>query len=209
MRLLERRRNPDSMKRFYNWFHLFYGVIEKGLGPSMDTVIERLFEDSERYRELTAIEYACGSGSLARKLSVIFGSVEGRDSSFRMLMRARRFALRDGLGVRFEDGNILDIRDGERSYDFVFISFALHLFAKEDILSILRRALTIARKEVVIIDHPLEWALSTAFIEWMEGSHYDQFIQLDFAALAREAGAGSFSLEKLAKCSVMRMSRGS
>jgi ubiquinone/menaquinone biosynthesis C-methylase UbiE len=207
MKIAERRRGPASMKRFYDWFYLFYGLIEKTLEPRMDAVLGRLFENPGTLSDSTAIEYACGSGSLARRLSGIFGSVEGRDTSPRMLMRARRLALAKGHHIRFEDGNVLEIHESERSYDFVFVSFALHLFSKEDILAILSKLLLVAREEVVIIDHPLKWAASTAFVEWIEGSYYDRFIELDFEALAREAGAGSFSLEEIAECSVMRMSR--
>jgi len=194
------------MKRFYNWFHVFYGMIERGLGSSMDAVIAGLFGANAKYRASTAIEYACGSGSVARKLAPVFASVEGRDSSTMMLARARRLAKKGSLDIRFEEGNILDIGEPDGSFDFVFVSFALHLFSKDDILSILKRLLLVAREELVIIDHPLEWSPFTALIEWLEGSYYDQFIKLDFASLAREAGAGRFSLDEVAGCAVMRMS---
>lgn len=193
------------MKGFYNWFHAFYGFIEKGLDSNVDRVIKTLFADGEKFRGFSAIEYACGSGLLGRKLARIFKTVEGRDSSVNMIRRARRLAQKEKLNIRFDEGNILDIREPGKSFDYVFVSFALHLFAVEDIKAILARLLNVARKEVIVIDHSLKWGPVTAFIEWIEGSYYDQFIRLDFRTLAKEAGAGQFSLENISDCTVMRL----
>lgn len=195
------------MKRFYDWFHVFYGLIERGLSANIDAVIRRIFPDTGLLKNRTAIEYACGSGLLGRKLSVFFKSVEGRDSSVNMIRRAENIARREQRKIVCKKGNLPDIREKARSYDYVFISFALHLFSPAQIPSILRKMLTVARKEVIIIDHSLKWGPLTAFIEWIEGSYYDMFIKLDFRNLAAAAGARRFSLESVANCSVLRMSR--
>jgi ubiquinone/menaquinone biosynthesis C-methylase UbiE len=202
-----RRRSHNSMKKFYNWFHLFYGIIERWLSPKIDAVLGHLFPDTTHLKDLTAIEYACGSGLLGMKLSVIFKKVEGRDSSVNMIRRAKIAALENKLNLHCEEGNLLHIKESPQSYDYVFISFALHLFSTDDIQSILNSVLQIARKEVIIIDHSLRWNPLVAFVEWIEGSYYDKFIKLDFKSLFQKAGANYFNINTIADCSVMRLSR--
>ncbi len=75
------------------------------------------------------------------------------------------------------------------SYDYVFVSFALHLFSPEKEAAILRSLLRIARIAVVIIDHGMKWEPFTALIEWIEGSCYDKFIGLDFNSIGKQIGA--------------------
>ena len=85
----------------------------------------------------------------------------------------------------------------------MFTSFALHLFSPEDELRILSKFLAIAKEAVIIIDHEKTWRFATACMEWLEGSYYDQFIRLDFAAMIRKIGSPTLEESEISHCSVM------
>lgn len=204
MKLIEHRRSVDSMKRFYDWFHKYYGGIEKAIGRSLEGVVEKKLAALPGASLKNALEYACGSGSLTLELAKLFKSVRSRDLSKGMLERAKKRAVDAGLtNVTLCEGSMLQPDEPNKSYDYVFISFALHLFSPGDEKRILLALLSIARSAVVIIDHPKKWGLMTAFVEWIEGSYYDRFIRLDFSAIAKEIGAGKFEETEIMDCSVM------
>lgn len=192
------------MKRFYDWFHKYYGGIEKSLGPVLDEVLREKIGAFAGRESKTVLEYACGSGLLSLKLAGHFSSVEGRDASSGMIGRA--LMRRDAMGVAnasFRAGNILEPDERPGSYDYVFVSFALHLFAPEVARVILGKLIAIAREAVVIIDHGRKWEFMTALVEWIEGSFYDKFIRMDFVPIAREIGASRLDEEQIADCTVM------
>ena len=106
---LMHRRDPRSMKRLYNWFHNYYGLIEKSLGLKLDTVIQRKIMPLDRKESKTVLEYACGSGLLSLKLAPLFKTITGRDLSEGMINRAKERT--HGLGaanVSFGTGNIVE-----------------------------------------------------------------------------------------------------
>jgi ubiquinone/menaquinone biosynthesis C-methylase UbiE len=192
------------MKRLYNWFHNYYGSIEKSLGPKLDKIINGSMGGLPGAKNKTALEYACGSGLLSLKLARLFGSVEGRDLSEGMIGRARGRAAEEGAGnATFRIGNILAPDEEADSYDYVFVSFALHLFSPETEIKILKQLLRIAREAVIIIDHGRKWNIATAIIEWLEGGYYDVFIRQDFGQFAKTIGAARFSEEEIEDCSVL------
>ena len=202
------RRSPDSMRNFYNLIHLVYGLIEGHLGPKLDrvlsTVLPLLNIDSH---QTTALEYACGSGLLSLKLAPHFSLLTCRDQSCGMLERAKRRALKADLFPRFEIGNMLDITESPDSVDYVFISFALHLFSsqqRQEILTMLRK---VVRKEVIVIDHCRKSDWLTEWVERIEGSHYDEFIREDFDARANDAGFKQVVESEVATCMVLRFQK--
>ncbi len=197
------------MRRFYDWFHVFYGLIERTLGGNLDAVLSEKVSVQPDIRKMTALEYACGSGLLTRKLARIFHSVEGRDLSVGMMGRARKKNDRKNLNITCREGNLLDIREDPKSFDFVFISFALHLFSPEDETVILKNLLSVAREAIIIIDHSKNWNPFLALIEWFEGSHYDRFIRIDFAETARRIGAAEFEETEIRGCRVLTFRPGS
>ncbi len=198
------RRSHDSMKRLYNWFHNYYGGIEKSLGPKLDGVLDAAIAGLPDVKNRTVLEYACGSGLLSLKLAGLFKSVEGRDSSEGMIRRALGRAADEGAGnVTFWIGDILAPDEVPDSYDYVFVSFALHLFSPESEVNILKRLLQIAREAVIIIDHGRTWSIATAIIEWLEGGYYDAFIRQDFGRFAEMIGAAGFSEDEINDCSVL------
>jgi ubiquinone/menaquinone biosynthesis C-methylase UbiE len=180
------------MKRLYDWFHRYYGPIERSLECTLDEVVRAKIATLENAREMTALDYACGSGGWTLKIAPHFRCVKGRDQSSGMLSRAQERARQAGCTVAFREGSILEIDDDDCSVDWVFVSFALHLFAPDTVVTILKNLLRVARKGVMIVDHSRKWGFGIAFAEWLEGSYYDQFIRTDFAAVAREIAADHF-----------------
>lgn len=203
MPLLEHRRNLPSMKRLYNWFYKFYGLIERSLSRSIEEIVKTQIKRLPDASNKTALEYACGSGILSLYLAGIFKSFIGRDLSMGMINRAMKRAEEAGIKAVFIEGNILEPDEKAKSYDYVFVSFALHLFAPEIEKEILIKLLYIAREAVVIIEHQKKWRPFVALTEWLEGSYYDLFIKTDFARIAQEIGASGFKELEIADSTYM------
>lgn len=184
----EYRRSQARMKSLYNKIGPYYGIVERHLGKVVDAIIAQRILQLPALADAAVLEYACGSGLLSLKLAPHVASVTARDQSAGMLGRARKRAEELGIAVTFGAGNILAPDEQENSYDYVFISFALHLFASAEEQTILANLHRIARKAVVVIDHSRTWNIGIALIEWFEGSYYDQFIRQDFVAMAESAG---------------------
>ncbi len=203
MSFLEHRRPLQSMRKFYNWFYKYYGGIERTLGEPLEEVVSLKIKNIPGASGKTVLEYACGSGLLSLRLAGIFKSVDGRDLSSGMIGRAKMRAEEAGLKINFKEGNILEPDEAAQSYDYVFISFALHLFDTETEKIILKNMLEISREALIIIDHGKNWKILPAFIEWIEGSYYDRFIKTDFIGIAKEIGAAGFEEAQIADCTYM------
>lgn len=187
------RRSPDSFRKGYNRFSRFYGLLEKPTIKVLQQVMAKHFPPSPDFKEKSIIEYGCGSGCLSIELAKRFKTVNAKDISEGMLERARRYARKSGVSVEFSWGNLLDITEEDNSYDYIFLSFSLHLFTPVDQERILRELLRIAREKVVIIEHTRKWNPLIAMIEWIEGSYYDTFIKTDFSPIAQRIDARYFS----------------
>jgi ubiquinone/menaquinone biosynthesis C-methylase UbiE len=203
MAFLYRRRSPESMKGFYDWFWRYYDRLEPVIGPNLDQAVKSRIASIENAREMSAIDYACGTGLLTVRIAPLFRSVTGIDQSTGMLSRARSRAERAGITADFRQGNLLHVEQASDSSDWVFVSFALHLFPPRIVSEILGNLLRVARRGVIVVDHRPKWSLLDAIAEWFEGSYYDQFIRIDFSAVATEIGAASFEELVLAKCMVL------
>jgi ubiquinone/menaquinone biosynthesis C-methylase UbiE len=180
------------MRRLYNSINNIYSIIEKSTGMSAEEVINKKIINLPDIKNKSALEYACGSGALSIRLAEIFKSVKGVDLSPGMLNRAKEHAGEAGLQIDYREGNIFEPEEKENSYDYVFVSFALHLFSPEDEIKILKNMLRISREGVIIIDHGRKWNLFIAIIEWFEGSYYDKFIKINFSEIAATIGAEKF-----------------
>jgi ubiquinone/menaquinone biosynthesis C-methylase UbiE len=191
------------MRRLYNWLHRYYGAFERGLDPILDEVVQAKVVPLSNTAEMTALDYACGSGMWTLKIAPHFRAVTGRDQSSGMLSRARQRAEQAGLAVTFREGSILDIDEEPNSVDWAFVSFALHLFPPQKEVEVLRSLLRVARQGVMIVDHARAWSLGNAVVEWLEGSYYDRFIRTDFAAIAAEIGASRFEETSFSECAVL------
>lgn len=178
-------------------------MIEKSLNDSVSKVVNRVIAHIPDIESKTAIEYACGSGLLTLKLAELFSHVEGIDRSAGMLKRAGDRAQDVVQNISFSEGDILSINKNADSYDWAFVSFALHLFSEDHEHEILKSLLNVAREGVMILDHSKKWHPAAAFVEWLEGSHYDVFIKLPFDEIAKTIGAESFKELEISGTSVM------
>ena len=190
-----RTRDSESMKRLYNWLHRFYGVVEFNLGPSLDRALVALDPAGTRFAGDSVLEWACGSGGLGYKLLPRVHRYEGRDQSTGMLGRAhRKWAQHRGPekcrydAPPFIEGDMVCGPETGGEWDWIFMSFSLHLFDAETERKILARSLAHARKGVVVIDHEQRYQPLVALVERFEGSHYPQFLELDFEAVSRFLG---------------------
>jgi len=205
------RRSPESMEAFYDWFHRFYGLIEANLVPGLAEAIQAIDPAQDRFRGESFLEMACGSGSLGILVAPRVGSYEGRDRSARMLDRARHRWLRDAgpeLRSRYElppfsAGDLLSpLPKGDGPWDRIGLSFAIHLFPPEEEAAILTRLFAAARKGLLVIDHRRSPSLISSLVEWAEGSWYDEYLRVDFEAIAQGMGA-SFESREAGGCLVM------
>jgi ubiquinone/menaquinone biosynthesis C-methylase UbiE len=178
------------MKLFYDRYCCFYKYIEKILDALLDKIIENNIQVLQNTQSKTILEYGCGTGLLTLKLSPLFKTIHARDLSDGMINRAQERAIAFGINnVTFTIGNILEPDEALHSYDYVFLSFILHLFPPEVEIIILKKLLGIAKKAVIVIDHARKWELFSAIIEWIEGSYYDKFRKLDFREIGKQIGA--------------------
>jgi ubiquinone/menaquinone biosynthesis C-methylase UbiE len=191
------------MKKLYDWFYRIYPRFEEPIGLILDEVVEKKIAVLEDLREMTAVDYACGTGTLTLKLAPLFQSVVGIDQSKGMLSRARQRAREAGGNISFREGSILEIDEPGDSQDYAFISFALHLFPINQEIEILAKLLHMSRRGVIVIDHSRTWNLFTAALEWLEGGWYDQFIRTDFSSIAEKVGAASFDETAFEECMVL------
>jgi len=199
-----RRRPQQGIQRFYNRFSRLYGIIELFLGRTIEKIVRSHIKNIPEASEKTAVEYACGSGLLTIHLARMFKSVTAYDFSTGMLARASKRARAAGVSVTLLEGNITAPEEEPGSFDYVFVCFALHLFPPAQVELILRRLLTVARESVIVVDHGRTWNPAMAFIEWLEGSYYDEFIRIDFRDLAKKIDAAQFKESGMNECSIMQ-----
>lgn len=198
------RRSQAGMKRMYNRINRLYSSITGVLGPKLTIIVDHIQSKHPDLKDASVLEYACGTGLLSLRLAPYCRSLTAKDQSAGMLAVAReRAAQNDALPVTFCEGDILAITEADHSYDYAFVSFALHLFPLEQEIEILRNLCRVARKAVVIIDHERTWRPMVALVEWIEGGYYDQFLKTDFGTLWPQTGAVSFEEDEIAECRVM------
>ena len=190
------------MKRLYNRIAGIYSYLSGGLSEILGEVIEQKIAKIPDISSCTALEYACGTGNLSLQLSPLFKTVTSHDLSVKMLDIARKRAGTSYSNLTFSEGDILNISKPDKSYDYAFVSFALHLFPYETEVSIIRNLCSVARKGVFIIDHAQKWNFAEAIIEWLEGGYYDQFIKFDFEKVAAEVNCKSFNKVEFERCTL-------
>lgn len=199
------------MRQFYDWFHRYYGLVERNLSATLAEAVATLDPNGTRFRDDSFLELACGSANLGLLMAPRVNQYAGRDQSANMLTRARqRWAseLDPAIQVRysvapFDTINLLEVTAEELGTpDWIGISFALHLFSPDDEARILAKLFSACRKGVIIIDHVQKWSPGLAIVEWLEGSWYDQFVKMDFGSLSHTMGA-KHSSQVIGDCQVM------
>lgn len=150
----------------------------------IDPILAPLHTSAEKYinSQSTIIDFACGTGSFAFRLSKNAASVTGIDMSESMLNIAlKRQKKMKAENVRFllKDASKL-YEYGEKTFDYATISMALHQFSPDLALKIMVELKRIAN-EIVVIDyaHPLpenKYKAITYLIERLAGKeHFSNF----------------------------------
>jgi hypothetical protein len=194
-------RSPEEMRRFYDGFQPWYGFIEGNTGRAVRRALETL--EPGQFEGGSLLEHGCGSAALGLEVAGRFSSYEGRDQSEGMLGRARgRWAARYGADSvpRFSRESVLELDDPPGSFDWTAVAFALHLFPPGAEEAILAALLRVARRGLLVVEHGRRSSALVSLVEAMEGSWYEDYKRVDFAAVAERLGAAD-----PANCRVARL----
>ena len=134
---------------------------------------------------LSVLDLATGTGILAGTFALRGHSVKGVDIAEKMLHRARRKFPQ----ITFENFDLyqLDsIKTG--SSDIVTMGYFLHGANPDFRMQVLSEAARIAAKYVIVFDYCCKGNWLVDLIEWIEGSHYNQFVSLPREEELAQAG---------------------
>jgi predicted TPR repeat methyltransferase len=173
----ERRR----IKSIFNLASLIYPIIELSLIPQYRKALEQLNLPGH----LSVLDFGTGTGILAAAFYDRGHSVRGIDFSTRLLKRARK----KYPNIVFDQMDLFELDIGKiDKIDMVVMGYLLHGLSPELRKIILKKAADLASKYVIIFDHSDHMNWITKFIEYLEGSHYKEFITADHVKMFDEAG---------------------
>jgi SAM-dependent methyltransferase len=160
----------EETRRFFNRAVFVFPIIERSLFPEYRRTLKKLNLDTN----YTVLDLATGTGILAGAFAERGHQTAGYDFAEKMLNRARRkFPL-----VEFRHFDLFNLENlASGSYDITAMGYFLHGIDPQFRKQILFHAARIARKYVIIFDYCCQGSLLVRFIEWLEGPHYDQFIE--------------------------------
>jgi len=179
-----RAESVDSRRRTRRFFNIVapaFHVIDRRLLPEYRLVLEALSLDPE----LSVLDLATGTGTLAAAFAERGHRVAGIDFAARLLRRARRRL--PGADLRLMDlADLPQLPDD--SWDIVTLAYVLHGMPPQMRRFALCQASRIARRHVLVFDYsgPDRWFVR--LIEWIEGPHYPSFVDRPLADLAADAG---------------------
>lgn len=170
--MLDSREFTRERKRarlFFNLTSVLYPAIERYLFPRYMEAVARL----NLPVDLPVLDLATGSGILAAAFCRRGHRVTGVDFSRRLLSRAiRRFP-----EIEFKVFDLVDLsKIPENSYGIVACGYLLHGISPQFRKTILKHMSRIARSHVVVFDYCCDGGWFVRLIEWVEGPHYQGFI---------------------------------
>jgi SAM-dependent methyltransferase len=168
-------------RRFFNLVAPAFHVIDRRLLPEYRRVLETL--DLEP--ELSVLDLATGTGTLAAAFAERGHRVAGIDFAARLLRRAQR-------RLPQADLRLMDLADlpqlPDEAYDVVALAFVLHGMPPQMRRFTLCEAHRLARRHVLVFDYSGPGPWYVRLIEWIEGPHYPSFVARPLAELAADAG---------------------
>jgi len=168
-------------RRFFNLIAPAFHVIDRRLLPEYRRVLETL----SLGRELSVLDLATGTGTLAAAFAERGHRVAGIDFAARLLRRARR-------RLPQADFRLMDLADlpqlADDAYDVVTLAYVLHGMPPQMRRFALCQAHRLARRYVLVFDYSGPGYWYVRLIEWIEGPHYPSFVASPLADLAAEAG---------------------
>ena len=162
----------EEARRFFNRVVFVFPFIERSLFPEYRRALKKLDLDSN----FTVLDLATGTGILAGAFAERGHPATGLDIAEKMLKRARR----KFPDVEFKHFDLFELdRVETHSYDIVTMGYFLHGAPPAFRQLVLSRAARIARKYVLVFDYCCRGNWFVRFIEWIEGSHYNQFVETE------------------------------
>ena len=159
----------EKARRFFNRIAFVFPIIEANLFPEYRRALRKLKLDPN----LTVLDLATGTGILAGAFAERGHKTTGYDFAEKMLRRARKKFPQ----LHFEQ---LDLSEADqipdKSFDIVTMGYFLHGVHPDFQKQVLAQSGRIARKQVVIFDYCCKGNWLVDLIEWIEGSHYKQFV---------------------------------
>jgi predicted TPR repeat methyltransferase len=180
----------------FNTASLIYPLIELGLIPQYRKGLERL----DLSRNLSVLDFATGTGTLAAAFHDRGHCVRGMDFSSKLLKRARKKYPR----IEFDQIDLFELNTWDvAKADIVSMGYLLHGLSYELRRIILQKAVALASEHLVIFDHSGRASWMIALVELLEGSHYKEFISSDHSKMFAEFGLKiieGFSVHRIGYC---------
>lgn len=168
-------------KFIFNLASIIYPFIENNLFPQYRETLAILNLSSP----YTVLDLATGTGILAGAFAERGHAVKGVDFSKRLLKRARQKFPQ----VQFELIDLFHLNEMQNPlYDIVSMGYLLHGLSPALREIILKKAVGLTRKFILIFDHGRSGNWVVGLIELLEGSYYKQFVAEDRQKVLREAG---------------------
>lgn len=174
-------RERNRIKSVFNLASLIYPLIELSLIPQYRNALEKLNLSSN----LNVLDFATGTGILAGAFYSQGHSVRGLDFSLKLLKRARKKYPQ----IDFDQVDLFELyTDKMPKVDIVSMGYLLHGLSPDLRKIILQNAADLAKKYVVIFDHSSRTNWIIEIIEYLEGSHYKEFIAANHKQVFAEIG---------------------
>ena len=176
------------------------------------SLLQQGFAGNPADQHLSVLDVATGSADIPIaicRLSVRAGhslTVNAIDVSASALEVARKQANEKGVNIKLIEHDVVQ-HDIEGKYDFVMCSQFLHHLTEAEVVTVLKRMRSTARKRVVVIDLVRSWPnyyqvwLATRLLSRSKVVHFDgpqsiraAFTMKEFEQLAVEAGFREYKL---------------
>ena len=184
------------IKSIFNLASLIYPLIELSLIPQYRKTLEKLGLSGN----LNVIDFATGTGILAAAFYKRGHLVRGMDFTPALLKRAQKKYPQ----IEFNQIDLFDLDiNNTAKADIVSMGYLLHGLSPELRKIILQKAADLATKYVIIFDHSKHTNWIVKIIEYLEGSHYKEFINADHKKMFKDAGLHSikeFTVSEFGYC---------
>ena len=162
-------RERNRARHFFNLTSILYPVIEWHLFPRYRDALEKLGLPSE----YQVLDVATGTGILAAAFAWRGHRVTGYDFSEKLLKRAKkRFP-----EITFKTFDLVELHQHpSASIDIVSAGYLLHGLSRPFRKRVLHHISRISSRFVVIFDYSGDGGWFVRLIEWIERSHYQEFI---------------------------------
>ncbi len=168
------QKNSERLKKFYKWWLPVYKLGNKRMCANYRTAMPMLLKQIDINNKSAILDVGTGTGGFAGiLLDCTSARITGIDFSPEMLNEARKTY---GNKINFINLAAHELTQFETaSFNFVTAAFSLHDMDDEYRLDVLRQMQRVASEKVVIAEWPNKINPIARFIEFLEGSYYQDF----------------------------------